>query len=89
MITCKQVAYLLTSGEIDNQSRWGKAKVRFHLWMCRHCSQLARQLQQIRQAGLNLRSKFESEHPTRGPGLLEERILNGLKSPPPDRPPEA
>ena len=67
MITCKQAATLLTSGEIERQSAWRRWEVRFHLWMCKNCSRLARQLEQIHQAGRELRSMFESEKPAGDP----------------------
>ena len=83
MITCKQVATLLTSGEVERQSAWGRWEVRFHLWMCKNCSRLAGQLEQIHQAGRKLRSTFESEQPAGDPAGMEARLLKKLRAPPP------
>lgn len=84
MITCKQVATLLTSGEVEGRDAWGRLEVRFHLWMCKNCSRLARQMVQIHQAGRKLRSMFESENPSNGdPTGMEAKILKRLQAPPP------
>ena len=86
MITCKQVATLLTSGEIEPQTAWGRLEVRFHLWMCKNCSRLAQQMEQIHKAGHKLRSMFESELESERPAAniesLEGRILKKLQAPP-------
>ena len=83
MKTCKQIATLLTSGEIERQTAWGRLEVRFHLWMCKNCSRLAQQMEQIHQAGRKLRSMFESERPATNTDGLEARILKKLQAPPP------
>lgn len=84
MITCKQVAALLTSGEVERQTLWGRLQVRLHLWMCNSCALLARQMEQIRQAGRHLRSMFESEKPLAGDqDSMEARLLRKLQPPPP------
>lgn len=82
MITCRQVSTLVTSGEIEHQNLWKRIELRFHLWMCRHCSRLLRQVQQIRDAGRLLGSSFESERRAGDGSSLESRILSRLKSPP-------
>ena len=83
MISCKQVATLLTSGESESQSFWGRMEVRLHLWMCRNCSRLAAQLKQIHQAARDLRSTFDSETPAAHRDSLEARLLRKLQAPPP------
>jgi hypothetical protein len=83
MITCKQVATLLTSGEVERQSTLGRWEVRFHLWMCKNCSRLARQLEQIREAGHKLRTVFDSEKPAGDSDGMEARLLRKLQGPPP------
>ena len=82
MITCKQVSTLVTSGEVERQKVWRRLEIRFHLWMCRHCSRLLRQMEQIRDAGQRLRSTFESERPAGGESGLEARVLSKLRNPP-------
>lgn len=83
MITCKQVATLMTSGVVERQGVWARLEVRFHLWMCKNCSRLARQMVQIQHAGRKLRSMFESEKPADDPADMEARILKKLQAPPP------
>lgn len=83
MITCRQVATLLTSGEVEQQGGWGRMEVWLHLWMCKNCSRLARQIKQIRQAGKRLRSMFESEQPAAGADELKVRLLKKLQASPP------
>jgi hypothetical protein len=47
MLSCKQVARLLSTEELHRASfstLWG---VRMHLWMCRHCARFAAQLRML------------------------------------------
>jgi len=50
MISCKNVAKLLMSDQLQAQSWWKRMEVRLHLAMCRFCSRLARQMEQLRSA---------------------------------------
>ena len=50
MISCKNVAKLLMSDQLPAQSWWKRMEVRLHLAMCRLCSRLARQVEQLRTA---------------------------------------
>ena len=50
MISCKNVAKLLMSDQLQAQSWWKRMEVRLHLAMCRFCSRLARQVAQLRSA---------------------------------------
>ena len=50
MISCKNVAKLLMSDQLQAQSWWKRMEVRLHLAMCRFCSRLARQIEQLRSA---------------------------------------
>ena len=50
MISCKNVAKLLMSDQLQAQSWWKRMEVRLHLAMCRFCSRLARQVEQLRSA---------------------------------------
>lgn len=78
MTSCKEVARLLTSDELERQGSWTRLQVRFHLWMCRHCSRLAKQLEEIRTAGRRLRATFDGETPSPGGEGLETRLLKKL-----------
>lgn len=71
MKTCRDVAFLIASDGLKRQTRSVRWGVALHLWMCRHCSRLARQLQQIRQLS---RHRFDDE----APADLEARIVQRL-----------
>lgn len=50
MISCKNVATLLMSDQLQTQSWWKRVEVRLHLAMCRFCPRLAHQMEQLRSA---------------------------------------
>jgi len=50
MISCKNVAKLLMSDQLQAQSWWKGLEVRVHLAMCKFCFRLARQIEQLRSA---------------------------------------
>jgi hypothetical protein len=72
MISCKNVATLLMSDQLQAQSRWKRMEVRLHLAMCRLCSRLARQVEQMRSAVRRMSDRDEAD-----PGL-EERLIRRL-----------
>lgn len=72
MTSCKDVASLLLSDQLEAQSWWKRMEVRLHLAMCRLCSRLARQLEQMRAAARRMREPGETD-----PGL-EERLIRRL-----------
>lgn len=76
MKTCRDVAWLVSSGELERQQGWDRWSVAMHLRLCTHCARLARQLRKIGRAG---RSSVEAETPLE----LEERILQRLTKVPP------
>jgi len=80
MITCKQVAEALSSGDVERRGVWERWRVRVHLWMCDSCSRFARQLRDIRQAGRRLRSAYDKEQRSGAGDSLEERILTKLEA---------
>jgi hypothetical protein len=57
MISCKNVATLLMSDQLQSQSWWKRMEVRLHLAMCRFCSRLARQMEQLRLAARGVRQR--------------------------------
>lgn len=73
MISCRNVAKLLTTDELAAQSWWKRMEVRLHLLLCEYCSRLARQIEQLSAAARGLsasRADFDSD--------LEARILRKL-----------
>jgi hypothetical protein len=71
MISCKNVATLLTSDQLQSQSWWKRIEVRLHLAMCRFCSRLARQIEQLRSA-----TRRESEQ--EADSGFEDRLIRRL-----------
>lgn len=77
MLSCKQVARLLSTEELHRVSlstRWG---VRMHLWMCRHCSRFAAQLRMLGSAARTVYRPEAGKTETGGESL-EERITRRL-----------
>lgn len=84
MMTCKQAATLLHSGEAQTLGLWRRLHLRLHLTMCGPCARLHRQLEQMRQAALRLRATFVEES-SRGHGAaMANRILDQLRNTPPN-----
>jgi hypothetical protein len=72
MISCKNVAKLLMSDQLQAQSWWKRLEVRLHLAMCDFCSRLARQLEQLRSAARRMSDQDEADP------RLEERLIRRL-----------
>ena len=72
MISCKSVATLLMSDQLQAQSRWRRMEVRLHLAMCRFCSRLARQIEQLRSATRRVSEQEEAD------SSLEDRLIRRL-----------
>ena len=72
MISCKNVARLLTSDQLQSQSWWKRMEVRLHLAMCDFCSRLARQLEQLRSGARRMHDQNEAD------GGLEDRLIHRL-----------
>jgi hypothetical protein len=72
MISCKNVAKLLMSDELPAQTWWKRVEVRLHLAMCKFCSRLARQLEQLRFGTRQMRDQNEADTG------LEDRLIRRL-----------
>jgi hypothetical protein len=72
MISCKNVAKLLMSDELQAQSWWKRMEVRMHLAMCKFCSRLARQLEQLHSRVRQMSDRDEADP------ALEERLIRRL-----------
>jgi len=72
MISCKNVAKLLMSDQLETQTTWKRMEVRLHLAMCRLCSRLARQIEQLRSGARESRIHSEPDPE------LEERLIRRL-----------
>lgn len=49
MFRCDDVSKKVSQGMDTSISLWARILIRMHLWMCRHCSRVYRQLHQLRQ----------------------------------------
>ena len=72
MISCKNVAKLLMSDQLQAQSWWRRMEVRLHLAMCRFCSRLARQVERLRSAARGV-TQQEAGDPD-----FEDRLIRRL-----------
>ena len=72
MISCKNVAKLLMSDELQAQTWLKRAEVRLHLAMCKFCSRLARRIEYMRSAARQMR---DQERTDTG---LEDRLIRRL-----------
>jgi hypothetical protein len=72
MISCKNVAKLLMSDQLQAQSWWKRVEVRLHLAMCDLCSRLARQVEQLRSAARQMSDQDQADQG------LEDRLLRRL-----------
>jgi hypothetical protein len=78
MIRCRNVAELLTSGRLRDAGFGTRVQVRMHLWMCRHCSRLARQVKLMGAAASKLAATIGRETPGADGDDLESRLLRKL-----------
>jgi hypothetical protein len=72
MISCKNVATLLMSDQLQSQSWWKRMEVHLHLAMCRYCSRLARQIEQLRSATRRTSEQEEAD------SAFEDRLIRRL-----------
>ncbi len=81
MLSCREVARLIASGELAAAGWRRRLVVRFHLAMCRYCRRYAAQLRAIAAATRKLLEGGEAD-PKRL-DRLEGRILEGFPAEPP------
>jgi hypothetical protein len=77
MLNCKQVVKIVSS---EDRLSWRKRfEVRFHLFMCRHCSKYAKQLELLKtgfRALLHARSWSIDQSKIKA---LEDKVVDKLK----------
>jgi hypothetical protein len=73
MLTCREVAELLSKDEFRDAPLFTRLAVKAHLAMCGHCTRFARQLAQIRTA---VRKSFSHEEPD---SEFESRMIRKLQ----------
>jgi hypothetical protein len=74
MIRCKEVATLLSAGQVEDRSVWRRSAVRLHLMMCRHCRRFARQLTLLKHVAAHLGAAFDTEVGVDFERRLEEKL---------------
>jgi len=70
MISCRNIARLVLSDQIDSQTWLKRMEIRMHLLMCRLCSRLFRQNKDLGEAVKRI--------PDSAPEDLEERLIARL-----------
>jgi hypothetical protein len=80
MIRCREVAELLTSDRLQAVRVRVRLEVRLHLWMCRYCARLARQVEQLRAAAARLAGTFGPRETGTPEGAFEERLVQRLSN---------
>jgi len=79
MLTCKEVARLLSTEAAAEGALSDRVRVRLHLLFCKYCRGYAAQLRAIGTAGRELWTECTGEHETLS--RLEESILQQLERP--------
>lgn len=72
MISCKNLAKLLMSDQLETQTTWKRMEVRLHLAMCGLCSRLASQIKELRFGAQQTRVQNEPDPE------FEERLIRRL-----------
>jgi hypothetical protein len=78
MISCREVARLVTSDEVLSLGWYERVRVRMHLLLCRHCSRLRRQVGEMRRAARELWRETGPLPPAPDGSTLESRVLESL-----------
>ena len=79
MLTCKEVASLISSDGLERCGWRYRLQVRLHLLMCRYCRRYAAQIRAVNAAARRL---FETTTPDRETVTrLEGSILGSLRTP--------
>ena len=74
MLNCRELSYLVSSGELDEAHGWKRLSARLHLVMCRYCRRYESQVLQVNAAA---RASLRSVQPTVDAlERLERRILH-------------
>ena len=78
MMSCKKVAQLMHGDQLCDASRWVRFRVKLHLWMCKHCARLAKQLEILSVGARQLAVSTDREKAGEGEDSLEARLLRRL-----------
>ena len=87
MLTCKEFARLVASGELADLSFWLRVDARVHAWLCRHCRRYRMQIQSLGPAAE--RAWASSAADSARTDALARRILEGIVQPQREAGPDA
>jgi hypothetical protein len=76
MLTCKEFARLVASGELADLSFWLRVDARVHAWLCRHCRRYRMQIHSLGPAAE--RAWASSAADSARTDALARRILEGI-----------
>lgn len=71
MISCKDVATLIGTGQLPGAPGWRHCRARLHLMMCKHCRRFDQQLRQIGAAARSMQAAFGQEPSA---GSIEQKV---------------
>ncbi|MGE0447232.1 MAG: zf-HC2 domain-containing protein [Vicinamibacterales bacterium] len=74
MMTCKQAATLMSTGDAESASWRTRLSLWMHVAMCRHCRAFKRQLDLLANVGRALSTSHGSEPPKDFEAKLAERL---------------
>ena len=77
MLTCKEVAHLLSTDAVVEEELSNRLRVKLHLFMCKHCREYAAQLRAIGDAAHELKDDCAGE--PEALDRLEEAILQQIE----------
>jgi predicted anti-sigma-YlaC factor YlaD len=79
MLTCKEVAQLLSTDAAREGKLSDRLRVKLHLFMCKHCREYAAQLRALGKAAHGFKDDCTGEHEALD--RLEEAILEQIQKP--------
>ena len=77
MLTCKEVAHLLSTDAVVEEKLSDRLRVKLHLFMCKHCREYAAQLHALGEAAHGLREDCTGEQEALD--RMEEAILQQIE----------
>lgn len=76
MLTCKEFARLVASGELAELSFWLRLDARVHAWLCRHCRRYRMQIHSLGPAAERAWASMPADSERND--ALARRILEGI-----------
>ena len=77
MLTCEEVAHLLSTDDAVDGKLSDRLRVKLHLFMCKHCRAYAAQLRALGEAAHGLKNEYTGEQVALD--RMEETILQQIE----------